>query len=727
MIVAQTPGRDLKWALRALYRRGKILGLIALICGLVSTYLVLQIPEKYTARSAILLNNRDERPVDIQSVTQNAFSDLESINSQLELLQSNKVSERVIRDLELERDPEFNGAIDSSNELATLLGEVGDRVRAWLGYGSESPMPAAELAARTKLLDRYLKSLWVELKRATRVIYVYFESSDPEKAARIANYIAETFIDLQTSEALAATQRANQWLGRQITDLQQKVSARERAIEDFRARTGLLAGKDGKILSEQVSVVTAQLAAASAERAQPEARLAQVRRLIQAKGSADAMQDVLQSRVIQNLLEAEVGAKRKLAELSQELGNAHPKMLTMRAELGEIERKMALEKDKIVRSLESEVAIARAREAAIRENLTVLEAQVGKANQADVVLRAMTRQLEADQQVLQAFLKRQQETNAQLNGVVSQTNARLISAATVPIRPSFPPRALLIAASFLLPLLLGGIIVLWLEYLDPALRSGEQVEQLLGVRSLGLIPRVRRSGVSPTLFAMRNPYSIYAEAVRLVLCSLPYDQPELIKSVLITSSQAGEGKTATATSLGVVAAMMGRRVVVVDLDLRRPAVHEVFGTATEPGLSDVLHGVCSLTEALIATQTGAFVLPAGSLDRQTVATMPPMHIQSILAELTASFDLVIVNGPPVIPVSETRVLGQLVDAVVLLGRWGRAHPSVMKLALKALTDSGAHVLGVALNMVEVEKHAQYGFADSPYYYKSAMKYYSGHA
>lgn len=723
---------DAAWVLQTLKRRKLFVVLPTLMATCAAFFLLLLVPSRYSATTEVMLDTAQQQVVNIQAVLTDALPDQEAVDSQVEVFRSRGVAEKVIAALGLDGDPEFNEALAPETALKSLVKSLRGTLE-WLKGAAagreQQPLPEDIRRAqqRSNVIDAFLENLSVRLKAQSRVLQVTYSSEDPVKAWRIANKLAEIYLVDQLDAKYEAARRATEWLTEKIADLRVDVSDKEQAVAHYRKQAGLLVGTDGNsLISQQISELSAQLIVARTARAEADAKLSQVRRLVHLQGGAGAAADVLGSPIIQALVEQESTVKREVAALTDEFGDRHPRMISARAALRDIQGKIAAEVGKVVQKLENDVGVARARELALQDSLEQLKARMSQSNTAEVQLRALEREAAAERTMLETFLTRYEETSAQTDSAVQQSGARVISRADVPDNPSYPPRSLIVATVFLISGVLSVVAVLAIEQFDRGYRSGEQVERSLG-RSLGLVPVVRSSrGQQPETFLLKNPTSMFGEAVRSVFTSVllaPEGAPP--KTILITSAQPHEGKTTLAVCLARMRGLSGKRTVIVETDLRRPAVHRKLEVARTPGLVELLSGEVSLNEALHRDErSGAYVIPAGRVTTDPAELLSSAEMRNVIEELAREFDLVILDSPPVIAVSDPRLLAPQADATILVVRWAQTPRDVAGLAAKQIEESGGRLIGVVLTMVDSKKHAQYGFSDSAYYYAPVKKYYA---
>ena len=403
-----------------------------------------------------------------------------------------------------------------------------------------------------------------------------------------------------------------------------------------------------------------------------------------------------------------------MAELHEEFGDRHPRMISAKAELADVQGKIQREISKVVNALENEVGVARARETALERGLDQLKARLSQSNTAEVQLRALERDADASRAMLESFLARFEQTSAQLDSSVSDTNARIISRADVPVNPSFPPSKLIVAVALIGSALFAALIVLGIEQMDRGYRSGDQIEKATNLRSLGLVPMVRGgSGKNPAAHLLRHPSSMFGESIRSLYTSIllsPGEAPP--KKLMVTSSQPKEGKTTIAICLGRMRALSGHSTVIIEADLRRPSIHRALGIPRRPGLTDLILGDVQLPDVLIKdADSGAYIIPAGKLAPDPTEILTSPRMKELLNELSREFELVVVDLPPIVAVADARLLAPQVDSAVLVVRWAKTGREVVSLAAKQLQEAGGRIAGAVLSMVDSKKHARYGFAD----------------
>jgi succinoglycan biosynthesis transport protein ExoP len=690
----------------ALRRRAWILAAVVVpVMAIVALALTMLTPH-YTAEVLIMIEaDGTSNIVSLDSVVTGLSGDSESVQSEAYVLNSRALADRVVQKLELANDRELTA------ELTPQAGSERSAV------------------AYSQLIETFLDRLTVLPLEDSRVISVKFWSEDPAKAATIANTLAEEYLQSRLENKYELTQRASAWLNRRIDELRGEVAQAEAAVERARGQFGLLQGDGLTLATQELVEVNTQLVLARTQRAEAEARLQEVNRLLRTASGATATTEVLGSNLIQRLREQQAEVQRRVAELSSELGDKHPRMIQLRAEADDLNARIDGEISKIVSGLRNQVNVARARETALQKRLDKLKDRAAAANQSDIQVRALEREAEANRSLLNNLLARQKETLSQEELGFQQPDASIFSPAGVPAEPSFPKPALMLGLGFIGSLVIALLLILIAELLDSGFRSGEQFEQATGVPSIGFVPLTKRPADYRTMagYAAGRPSSAFSEAVRTLNWSLTLAFPDSPpRVVLITSALPGEGKTTIASTLATIQCNAGQTVALIDADIRRPGCHEILGVDREPGLTNLLAGELSLNEALVSSEWSQLkVIPAGTRSAHASNLLGSKKMAELIGELANRFDMVVIDSPPLLAAADARILSRVADATVLIVRWGKTRRQVVKLATRQLETAGARLAGGLLSMVDVRRNAKYSYGDSDAYSGDLEKYYAG--
>ncbi|MCG8442938.1 MAG: polysaccharide biosynthesis tyrosine autokinase [Caulobacterales bacterium] len=729
---------DLRRLWFAFRRRVRLFAIIALAVLLATVFFNQQLVAQYTASARILLDPREMEIVDIESVIGGLAPDAATIDTEVELISSRELMGRVVDQLRLISNPEFNYWLREPSGLSAVTGSLGDAVSSVVGSflpgGAEEevvePISDERMSAiqREAVVNTLTRHISVRRVGMTYVINVQVESVSPDTAAQIANEVAEQYIVDQLEANLEATRRANAWLNERLVSMREEVRAAERAVEKFRAEAGLLDTGGETLTEQQIAEVSAQLVIQRADLAEREARLSIVRSQLAEGRSGDQFADVINDENVRDLRRQRAALSRELADLSTRYAEKHPRIIAKRRELADSERELQDETSRILSNLESEAEVARERVASLERDLARRRDRLAANKTSLVRLRELERDAEAVRGVYESFLERSRQTSAQVT--LEETQARIIAKATPPLYPSSPNRKLNLFVGVMLALTLGGAAVFAAETFDSGLRTSADVDRFLNFPTLGMLPRIRfgtlkgRNVRGVADYVVARPLSAYSEALRAVRASvlLGSDGPE-VRTLSFTSAISGEGKTSVAYSFARVSAMQGARTLAIDCDLRRRELTRAAGLEPQRGLIEVLKGQESATSAVVEeTDTGLHILPL-SVSGGTQHDFAGLGgMRQLLDQVRQEYDLVVLDTAPVLAVTESRVLGTLVDCVVVIAQWRHTARNAVRSAIGALTSVGAPVAGVVLTKVNLRLQSQYA-DEGGYYHRSYRKYY----
>jgi capsular exopolysaccharide synthesis family protein len=719
------------------YRRRVIFG-FAILLSLASVAICYVLTPEYTAQAKIMISPRQENVVKVTEVLSALSGDFESVQSEIFVLQSRDLAQKVIDQLALRDDPEFNRTLRRPARAYEIFSVLDDSLHHWAadfgilasGDASAPHAPAssqeADGAPRSPVVDEYLRHLQVAPEGKSRVITVSFTSESAGKAAVIANAISDAYIKSQVLVKSDATARANEWLLKRVAELSRQVHSDEAAVEAFKKEWGLLQGKGEANLNDQEAMERArQLVIARTKRQEAEAKLSNVEQSLRSPDRVDTLADVLGSPFIQHLRAQEAEALKRQAQLLSTYGLQHPQMVQVSGEIAEIRSGIRQEIAKIVQSLRNQVAIARAQEGAEQDALAGLKRGILQKGDLQIRLHSLEQEAEATQEVYKLFLQRYKETSAQEN--LALPDAAIISHANVPENPSFPRRWLIIIIGTIGGVATGVGAGLVREHFDRGVRSLAQVERNLGVGVLGIIPALRHRRqtriTSATQLLDRAPRSEFVEALRALYTTLCLATPNPPRLVLVSSGLPSEGKTSTVLSLAAVARRAGRRVLIIDCDIYKPSIHRAFNAPVTPGLAEYLVGEAEANDIVRSTDMSTDIIPAGAVSEAPAMILGSERMAILLNSARDRYDLVLIDSAPVLAASDTRLVSRLVDATIYAVRWNDTPEGIARSGLLALIQAGAHVPGVVLSMVDVS-HGLYGRVDGKIR-RRLRKYYSG--
>lgn len=711
-----------------LRRRWPIFWLVV-VSTVVATIIGLNVTKSYTATAEVLVDPSESRIVDIPTVAQGIGADRwnmqDDIETQIQLIASPAVLARAVSRL---GGPEGRDLADQ--DQGPMEGDAAPvDGNGWLR--DQIPPMGAVAAGRPTSIDPDAEGpqdLTIDALRgglsvgqpSAHVLSISYTSHSPEAAARIANAVAESYVEAQLDDKLTETERAIEWLAEHVKVLRGQVLRSERAVEEFRTANGLTTAMD----AQQLAAVTTSLIEVRAELATRQSRLRHLQGLRDAGVGFEAAPEMMSSPLIVNLREREFDLGREEAQLVREFGENHPRLLQLRAEQDKVAFRIQQEINNVIANLENEISVAQSREAALEQSLENAKSESALTAQAGIELRELTREAEADQSLYQTVLTRLKDVEQQM-GLV-QADVRLMSAAAVPGSPSSAPPHLFGFIGFTASLFAGVVLALLLEQVETTLRTDRHIESVLGIPSLGLVPGLKGADRRnrPHQQLVDHPGSAFAQGVQQLYTRIQLSG-RTPKVIMVTSALPGEGKTSLASSLAVCGAQLGQKVLLVDLDLRRPAVCREFVLGDDSAFQRVLAGQIDLRHAVQPQpQSGLDVLAGQSSHSNPIVVLTSQHMNELMDEAVRRYDVVVVDAPPVLGVPDVKALSPLADAIVLVVHWHRTKGDAVAAAVKELQELSARVLGAVLNQVDLEKHGSYAYRDSAQYYKKYRRYYT---
>jgi len=709
----------------AAFRRRLPLFIAALVAGLALTaFFTLRQTPMYEAVATVVITA--QQPTVVQSAqvapgVLQAAGDSSPLETQLELLKSRALADRVARQLKLDEDPDFNPYLNKQE--GTL-----DRVRRLLGAAPQpQPTPPAE-EVHESVLDALQGSVSFRRAGMTAVIEIVAYSANPTKAAAVANAYAQAYLDEQLLAKSQATREANEWLSNRIVELRRQVEAADAAVAQYKINNNLLSAAGTTLTEQQISMLNQQEATARAGLAEDQARLRIAREQLQGGSTGEDVGEALGSSVVQQLRNKRAEISGRVADLQGRYGPRHPDLLKAQRELADNDALITAEIKRIISNLEARVGISRDRLRSLQGSLGAVEGSLASNNRTSVRLQELQRDADAARIVYESYLNRYKDTSAQVG--LERADARIVSQARLPDRPSSPNVPMNFAVGLLASCAAGLALIVLASMLDTTLSTADDVERRLGMRYLTGIPLLRslvpKARQAPEEYVARSPLSFFAETFRSLKTALVYNSNDVqAQIVAITSALPGEGKTTAAACLARTIALQGHKVVIVDCDLRRASLSRLFKRNTSVGLIEVLNGSSTLQDAILKDEaSGADLLPlvaAGGIGKD-IFSSPAMD--DLLHQLRANYEVIILDTAPVLAVAETRVLAVKADTVLFLAQWRKTPAKAIENALQLLEDTGAHISGLALTQIDVRKQMSTGYGDPIYYYSSYAKYYS---
>jgi succinoglycan biosynthesis transport protein ExoP len=624
--------------------------------------------------------------------------DTERLDTEMRILESRSLAIQTIKSLNLERNPDF------------------------LALKNGAPWDMTQPAIREILVGQLIGTLNVVRQGHTSILEISVTSSKPELSSLITNTLIDNYIEHSFRDNYTSTSKISGWLNSQLSDLKDNLGKSQAQMIDYQRDLGIV-GVEPKdsVFVTSLEELNKQLADAEVDRMVKEARLKAIKSSTPDVIDAAAVQDP----ALQAIKEQLTQLRGQYSSMSQTYGTAYAPLKSLKAQIDQLQRNLGDEETAQVDRAQKEYDAAQNNEDMLRKSLNDEEQSAYKNGAKGVQYEFARSEYEANRILYDGLQQRLQE--AGIMAGLHTTSIRIVDNADIPVFPSHPRKRANLAVGGASGLMLGFILALLFESLDTNLKTMNDIERALQLPLLAAIPSVETEDLLPSKFRESaisrgaSSWSRIAEALRgmrtSILLSSPGAPPKVI---MITSTRPAEGKSSVATLMAITFALNGSRVLLIDADLRRPSVHLRFRIPKGLGLSSLLSGKSNIKDATTEWPelTNLHIMTSGPVPPLPSELLGSRQMEDLILNLRAEYDFVLIDTPPVLAVTDASILGRLTDAAILIIRYGAAQRHVVQRCIDLLDRSGAHLLGVAVNVVDF-KAPEY----SEYYGRKYYEYY----
>ena len=685
----------------------------------------------YEARTRLLIDAENPNVVTFKEVIDEDQAKADYYQTQYNILQSRALARKTIENLGLWEHPLLNRTAGDGNGFSVRR-VIGGAFGFVTGMLSSAPAAAAdtsggeETEAQSRTIDALLDDLAISPIRNSRLVDVKFRSPDAALSTRIVNALAKNYIDQNLEYKFSASKEANDWLDGQLAEQRKEVETAEAKLQAYRERNDAISLEDRQnIVVQKLTDLNAAVTRAKTERIQKEAMYKQLRAIETNPAALDTFPAILANSFIQQQKGELAQLQQQYAQLSEKFGEKHPEIVKTRSAIQNAQLKLQVEISKVVQSVRTEYQAALAQETSMSAALGQQKSEALSMNRKGIEYSVLERDMQSSKQLYENLMQRAKETS--VSSELKSSNIRVIDKAERPRDAVFPRKGL----NMLLGLVSGAVLAIGLtfffEYLDSRLKTPEEVKAHLGLPALGMVP-----ALAPQSWKGREPLIHigvppgFAEAFRTIRTNVLFSSAEEgARALVITSTGPGEGKTTVASNLAIGFAQAGQRVLLIDADMRRPRVHEVFGRRQEPGLSNVMVGNAKASQSVHKTGVpGLWLLAAGHLPPNPAELLGSQRFRDFVTSLKEHFDLILIDSPPVMAVTDAVIAAHAANGVVFVVGSEMTSRQAARAAVEQLEQGRVHFVGAILNRVDLERNSYYY---SSYYRHEYGSYYQKQA
>ena len=652
----------------------------------------------YKATTQIMVDRQQPRFLETRDIPSYDIKSEEFYQTQYKLLESQALAKRVATKLDLRHDPVYAPIFKG-------LPKDGDALKTQ--------------QAEERLSKSIIKQVDVAPIRNSSLINVSFSSPDPQLAARTANALAQCYIEQSMDLRFAATQEAANWLNQKIGEARKKLEESETKLNQYKKEQNIVTLEDKEtITSQKLEQLNKEFVGAQTRRLEAETRFKEV-------SQGHPIREVLTNPLIHVLKGEEAKIIAQISELTKKYGERHPRMIQLNNELAAARGKIGAEMAHVTQSIKNEYSMAQAQEANLKAAMEAIKGETQAMSERTIQYRVLLRDVETNRALYENMLKSLKETTAIEN--LPSTNIRIVYPASVPDRPDRPRKFRDLALATILGIVFGCAVALGLEHLDTTLKTPDEVEDWLEIPNLAIIPHLEFTSdnlekADQEIVVHYGSHPLASEAYRSLRTSILYSTPGHAPQILLmTSSFPLEGKSLTAVNLAAAMVQAEPKVLLVDADLRRPALHQIFQLDQEPGLTNFLVGEIDDLPVIETQVPHLYLLPAGTTPPNPSELLGSERMRELLTRARQQFGRIILDSPPLMSVTDAVILATLAEGVLLVIK---AESVPRKAAIEArndLLEVQAPLLGAVLNDVPLERDGHY----YNYYYRAYSYYGSG--
>ena len=699
---------DIGQYVRILNRNKFTIIFIALLCLAAGTYIAKTTQPIYNATARILADpyqpNADREEQYIASAMVFLF-----FETQYEIIRSRVIAQQVVKKLGLVQ--KLKDEQEKNQPKLTLVKEIKETVKNLIGYESKKQNDLTDEELSVMLADKISANIIVTGGRKNQIITINYSSKDPQEAADIINALSDAYIEFGLTTRLTDVQNQQKWLTAQYQQLQNNLAESERRVKEYQESQGLIHSYQQRALANnQLQSLNTNLVEAQTQLSVKSEQFELIKAIQNGTKSYASLNQIIEDDALNSLLLDETAKRNKVIELEERYGELHPKMIAARAELKNVSKNLENSTSKIISRIENQYNLAKLQVANINNLIEDTKNEVRSMQDESASLVSLEREVENNRRIYEAFQSRLLEAN--IKGEISASNVHIIDRATVPRTPVSPNVKKIVMISGILGVFLGIAVCFLREMINNTFRTPDLVEDKLKLPVLGITPYIapKKGTVGAEQLYLEDTRSPFSESINTIRTGIIFsniDNPP--KSILITSATGAEGKSTLAMNLAASLSNIGKTLL-LEVDLRKPSMSRNLDFGKNKGLTDILSGaVQSLSEVTHKLNDDQLdIITCGTIPQNPMELLSSNKFEKFLTSLSEHYDHIILDGPPTLPVSDSCIIANKVDGVIISVRAEQTKIKVAKEAVTRLQKLNANIVGTVLTVAELKKMSYYG-------------------
>lgn len=669
----------------------------------------------YMASTKILIERG--APADLERTYYLPY-DPEFYETQYQLIKSVSVAERVVKMLGYDKNPDLFFSLDKRGDsfISDVLAWAGNLFSLFVRNNEDVPEKANDKNPSEVIVKTISSGISVRPIKNSKIVEISYESTSPRLAATIANAAARAYMEQILEMKMNASRYTLQWMTKKAEEEKAKLERSEKALQEYMKKNDIVTLENRvTVIPQKLAELSTELVKAETKRKELEVLYRRVRKYRKHPEKAETMPAIASDPTVQSLREQILKAEQNIMELSKKYGYKHPVMKRAVSELEVLKERKTQEIQRVIDSIKNDYELALSKERDLKALLARTKSEALDLNEKFIQYGILKREVETNRQLYDALMKKIKEQS--VTEKIQPVNVWIVEKAEIPESPVKPRKALNLLLGIIVGLFGGIGIAFFIEYLDNTIKSPDDAEARLGKPVLGVIPLLKEKGKTIEDIVLKEPRSSFAEDYKVLRTSLLLSSAEAPpKTVLITSTGPEEGKTVTAINLATAIAQSEYSVLLMDADLRKPRIHKIYSLRNDKGLSTYLAGGSDINIIREGPLPNLSVIPSGPIPPNPSELLGSKRMKELLETLRGSFDVIIIDSPPVLTVSDSLVMGKMTDGVLLVTRGGKTTYELSMRSIKSISDMKANLLGIVINAIDMKR--------GDYYYYRYYNYYS---